>query len=150
LLFCSNKCCTNAPHRYLIHCLSCLPYHTSSFPNSVVDINTRLYFAPPYISRIIAAKHYTHASRTDREANNDWLRGIGFFYWLRKSVWPILALQHHTISPSLLLSPHTRSGLLILSFCLQQSTSLSPSFIPVVFTLHTYLYNSSKFNLSRT
>jgi len=78
-----------------------------------------LYFAPSDIPRIRAAKHYTYTSSTDREANSDFLRGIGFLYWLQKSVWPILALQHHTIWPSMLLSPHTRSALLILSFCRQ-------------------------------
>jgi len=78
-------------------CLSCLPYHAPSFPYSFVVINARLYFAPSDIPRIRAAKHCTYASSTDREANSNFLRGIGFFYWLRKSVWPILALQHHTI-----------------------------------------------------
>jgi hypothetical protein len=37
-----------------------------------------LYFAPPYIPRIRAAKHYTYASSTDHEVNSDLLRGIGF------------------------------------------------------------------------
>jgi len=64
---------------------------------SRLRVNVRLYIAPPYIPRIRAAKHYTYVSSTDHEVNSDLLRGIGVFYWLRKSVWPILALQHHTI-----------------------------------------------------